>query len=397
MLDHLQPQPADPLLALIGQFRADPRPFKIDLGVGVFRDEHGRTPVFSAVKRAEAMLLDAQETKAYLGPEGDQRFVELLRPLVFGRALGHDDRLVGVQTPGGTGALRLGAELIARANPEGVVWLGLPSWPNHDPILKAARLKVGTYAYFDVDAQSIRFVEMMDALSRANAGDVVLLQGCCHNPTGADLSLEQWTAVADVVEARGLVPFVDLAYQGLGQGLAEDALGPQLLLQCARQALVAVSCSKNFGLYRERTGALFVLARHATQAQVAFTNMLSLARANYSMPPDHGAAVVRTILETPALTEDWQAELASMRARIASVRGRLAAAARQEGLELAVAEQQGMFSLLALAPERIRALKEAAAVYMAGSGRINIAGLKDADIALFAHALAQAGRGAEAA
>jgi aromatic-amino-acid transaminase len=396
MLDHLQSQPADPLLALIGQFRADPRPFKIDLGVGVFRDEHGRTPVFSAVKRAEALLLEAQETKAYLGPEGDQRFVELLRPLVFGRALADEDRLVGVQTPGGTGALRLGAELIARANPEGVVWVGLPSWPNHDPILKAARLKVSTYTYFGAAAQSVRFVEMMDALSRAEAGDVVLLQGCCHNPTGADLTLEQWNTVADVVVSRGLVPFVDLAYQGLGRGLAEDALGPRLLLERVPEALVAVSASKNFGLYRERTGALFVLGRSAAQAQVAFTNMLSLARANYSMPPDHGAAVVRTILEAPALTEDWQAELASMRERIASVRGRLAATARQQGIELAVAEQQGMFSLLPLPAERIRELKEAAAVYMAGSGRINIAGLKDADIALFAQALAQAHASAEA-
>jgi aromatic-amino-acid transaminase len=389
MLDHLQPQPADPLLALIGQFRADLRPTKIDLGVGVFRDEQGSTPVFSAVKRAEVMLVDSQESKAYLGPEGDPRFVELLRPLVFGSALAYDDRLVGVQTPGGTGALRLGADLVARANPDAVVWLGLPSWPNHDPILKAARLKVGTYGYFDVETQRIRFSEMMDALGRASAGDVVLLQGCCHNPSGADLSLAQWNAVANVVEARGLVPFIDLAYQGLGLGLAEDVVGLQLLLQRVPQAVVAVSASKNFGLYRERTGALFVLGRSAAQAQVAFTNILGLARANYSMPPDHGAAVVRTILECSALTEDWANELASMRQRIVTVRRLLADATASAGIELAVAEQRGMFSLLALTPEHLRELKETSAIYMASSGRINIAGLKESDIAAFAQALAQ--------
>ena len=397
MLDQLQSQPADPLLALIGQFRADARPTKIDLGVGVFRDDYGQTPVFSAVKRAEAMLLDTQESKAYLGPEGDQRFIELLRPLVFGRALDRDARLVGVQTPGGTGALRLGAELIARADPDGHVWLGSPSWPNHDPILRAAHLKISTYSYFDVEAQSVRFFEMIDALGRASAGDVVLLQGCCHNPTGADLSLEQWNAVAAVIEARGLVPFVDLAYQGLGRGLDEDALGLQLLLQRVPQALVAVSCSKNFGLYRERTGALFVLGRSAAEAQVVLTNMLALARANWSMPPDHGAAVVRTILESPSLTADWSNELAAMRHRIASVRQALAKAAHTAGIELSVGEQSGMFSLLALPPERIRELKEVAAVYMAGSGRINIAGLRERDVATFARALARTGTTVEAA
>lgn len=383
LFDGLKPQAPDALLALIGMFAADPRADKIDLGVGVYRDETGATPVFRSVKAAEARLVETQTSKSYLGPEGDVRFTELLKPFIFGGKFDMSS-VVGVQTPGGTGALRLAAELIAAAKPGARVWIGTPTWPNHPPVFASANLDIQTYRYFDQAAQTILFDEMMDALSRAEAGDVVLLHGCCHNPTGANLTAPQWSAIAELVGKRGLIPLIDLAYQGLGAGLDEDAAGLRTVLESAGDVIAAFSCDKNFGLYRDRVGALYVRSQQSAQSELVLSNMLALARPNWSMPPDHGAAVVRTILDDAALTADWKAELTSMRLRIAEVRQALAAGdsflAPQE-------KQQGMFSLLPLSPDQVATLRKEHGIYMAGSGRANIAGLTLKTVPKFIEAL----------
>ncbi len=384
LFDGLKAQAPDALLALIGLFAADPRSDKIDLGVGVYRDETGGTPVFRAVKAAEAKLVERQSSKSYLGPEGDVRFTDLLQPIVFGAAI-DPASLVGVQTPGGTGALRLAAELIAAAKPQTKVWLGTPTWPNHAPIFSAAGLTLATYRYFDQAAQAIRFDEMMDALGTAAAGDVVLLHGCCHNPTGANLTPLQWAEIAEIVAQRGLVPLVDLAYQGLGGGLDQDAAGLRQVMDAAGDVIVAYSCDKNFGLYRDRVGALYVRARQRARADLVLSNMLALARPNWSMPPDHGAAVVRTILESPELTADWGDELTSMRERIAAVRQALAAG--DNNLLAPIAQQQGMFSLLPISAEQVGTLRKEHGIYMAGSGRANLAGLTLKTVPKFIEAL----------
>jgi aromatic-amino-acid transaminase len=375
-------QAPDALLSLTGQFRADARAGKLDLGVGVYRDLDGATPVFRAVKVAEAQLLADQRTKAYLGPEGDVGFLQRLEPILFGNT--RQASVFGVQTPGGTGALRLGAELIAAAaRPSARMFMGGPTWPNHPQIFAAAGLCTVLYSYFDSQSQCVRFDEMMGVLQTAEMGDVLLLQACCHNPTGADLSIDQWRAVADLVARRGLTPLVDLAYQGLGSGLEEDAAGMRLVLEAAPDALLAYSCDKNFGLYRERVGALFALSQSPTQLDLAASNIKALARANWSMPPDHGAAVVRVILESEQLTEDWKAELEGMRHRIVEVRQALAGASPAlKGLT----RQHGMFAQLPLSPAQVARMREQHGVYMAGSGRINLAGLTPATIAPFAKA-----------
>jgi aromatic-amino-acid transaminase len=383
MFERLEPQPPDALLALIGQFRDDTRAEKIDLGVGVYRDEAGHTPVFKAVKGAERQLAEDQPTKAYLGPEGNRRFTAALAPVVLG-AFASDARLAAVQTPGGTGALRLAADLIAAATPDARVWMGTPSWPNHPPLMRAAGLELATYRHFDPARQSVCFDEMMTALEGAVCGDVVLLHGCCHNPTGADLDDAQWTALVELLAKRGLVPLLDLAYQGLGDGLEADAKGVRAVMERLDEALLAYSCDKNFGLYRERTGALFLRARDAGAARSAYSNALACARANWSMPPDHGAEVVARILESETLNARWLGELDGMRARIADVRKRLAAA---DPVFAPLARQKGMFSLLPVDTAAVSRLKSDHAVYMAGSGRINVCGLAPDNIDRFVAAL----------
>lgn len=380
----LEMLPGDALLALIGQFAADPRPRKLDLGVGVYKDDALRTPVFGAVKAAERWLLDVQESKSYVGPEGDVGFFRLLAPL----ALGEDapmERLAGVQTPGGTGALRLGAELIARSRPGALIHAGAPTWPNHAPIFAAAGLAVRSHTHIDLARQTLRFDEVLAALAQAAPGDVALLHGCCHNPTGADFSPDQWEMLAATMAARGLLPFIDLAYQGLGDGLEADGAGVRIVARHCPELLVAYSCDKSFGLYRERVGALFLLAASENAAAVVQSNLLALARANWSMPPDHGAAVVRVILESAELTAQWRAELAEARLRISAMRHGLAVL---DPALAFIAGQKGMFSTLPLVPGQVRALREDHAVYMAGSGRINIAGLTPPALAPFAAALA---------
>ena len=380
----LKPQPPDPLLSLIAESRRDPREHKIDLGVGVYRDEHGVTPVLRAVKSAERWLLDHQSTKSYLGPEGDVGFVELLKRLVCGDEISSSNRLVGVQTPGGTGALRLAAELIAACSPGAKIWLGLPAWPNHHPIFTAAGISIEAYHYFDIPSQRLCFDEMIAAIKGARPGDVVLLQGCCHNPTGADFDITQWIVLGKLLAVRGLVPLIDLAYHGLGRGLAPDAVGIRVILEHVSEVLIAYSCDKNFGLYRERTGALFAVAGEPLGADLVFSNILSLARANWSMPPDHGAAVVRLILESEELTADWKRELEEMRKHIMDVRERLSTA---DASFAHLRRQYGMFSVLPIDSAAIARLKIEHGIYMVGSGRINVAGLRLEDIQRFAMAL----------
>lgn len=388
MFHTLQPQPPDGLLALIGLFREDTRNSKIDLGVGTYRNAAGITPVMDAIKSAEWVLFEEQRTKAYLGPEGDQRFIELLTPIAFGATDIYAGRLAGVQTPGGGGALRLGGELIAAARPGAKVWLGMPTWPNHRPVLEAAGLTVAEYRYFDPDTQSLCFDDMLAALSAAEPGDVVLLHGCCHNPTGAELDPAQWDAVAALIAERALMPFIDLAYQGLGEGLEADAYGTRSVLARVEEALVAYSCDKNFGLYRERTGALFVLSRDEAAASIVYGNLLALARVNWSMPPDHGAAAVRIILESKDLMRVWRTELEGMCRRINAVRHALVAADPRLGF---LSRQRGMFSQLPITPAAVAALRRDHGIYMAGSGRINLAGLRIADAEIFVGALTAVG------
>lgn len=380
----LERQPPDSLLALIGLYAADPRSEKIDLGVGVYKDEAGHTPVFAAVKAAEQHLLATQPTKSYVGPEGDIGFFQRLLPIIFGEDA-PVERISGLQTVGGTGALRMASELIARANPEATVHIGAPTWANHPPVIGAARLKVKTHRHIDLATQSLCFDEIKAALAAAKLGDVALFHGCCHNPTGADFAADQWEALAQLCAERGVLPFLDLAYQGLGDGLEQDAAGIRIMARHCPELLVAYSCDKNFGLYRERVGALYLLARNAEEAKLAQTNMLSLARANWSMPPDHGAATVRLILESEELARQWRDELEAMRLRINEMRTGLAGL--HPALEF-LTHQKGMFSTLNITPDQVKALREEQGVYMTASGRIAICGLTPANLQNFVSALA---------
>jgi aromatic-amino-acid transaminase len=386
LFDRLEEQKSDSLLQLIALCDADPRPDKIDVGVGVYRDGAGGTPILRAVKEAERRLWERQETKAYLGSQGDARFTELIRPIVFGESVAADERIVGLQTPGGCGALRLGADLVTKANPKARILVGQPTWPNHGPLIECAGVEMVPYPYYDPLSRRILFDEMMAALEKARAGDLVLLHGCCHNPTGADLSAGQWGEVADVVARRGLIPFVDLAYQGLGNGLEADSAGARLVVAKAEQAILAQSCDKNFGVYRERVGNLFVKAASAKAAQIAYGNLLQLARTMWSMPPDHGAAIVRIVLEDPELRADWNAELKEMCARIRSLRARLAG---YDDRLAFIDRQNGMFSMLPLSQAQVLELRAEKGIYMANSGRFNVVGLSDHNVDSFAAAVVE--------
>lgn len=379
-------QPADPLLKIIGAFRGDPRGEKIDLGVGVFRNEQGLTPVMRAVKQAEERLLQDQQSKSYLGPEGDKAFVELLAEKVFANEV-PPERRNGLQTPGGTGALRLAAELLARASVE-QIWMAAPSWANHAPVFLQAGVEPRPVDAFDVPTQRLDLAGFLEALGTAAPGDAVLLHGCCHNPMGIDPDPLGWRAIAEVVTSRGLLPLVDLAYQGLGDGFEEDAMGARIVLANAPFGLLAYSCDKNFGLYRERTGALWVCAPDEARSAIAQSNLLALARANWSMPPDHGAAIVRVILEDAALTRIWREELDAVRARLGTIRRALSAEGRIGAVDLTpIARGKGLFSTLPLTRNQIEWLRTEHAIYLAGSGRINVAGFDMQGIARFCDAL----------
>jgi aromatic-amino-acid transaminase len=379
MFEDLQPAPADKILALIGLYRADPRPGKVDLGVGVYKDRDGKTPVMRAVREAENRLLQSQDTKTYLGLAGDTGFNTAMAGLVFGPAA-EFSRIRAAQAPGGSGALRLVAELLKRTRSDATIWLSDPTWPNHMPVMRAAGLEIREYPYFDAASGAVRFADMMNALATAKSGDVVLLHGCCHNPTGANLDTAQWAEIADLVIERGLLPFVDIAYQGFGEGLDADATGLRLLAEKVPEMVVASSCSKNFAVYRDRVGAAMILAKDSAQADVAMSQMLSAARAMYSMPPDHGAAAVRIVLEDATLRADWEAELEEMRLRMLRLRVQFAEALRRQSNSDRfdfVASHRGMFSRLGLSEAQVERLRAEHGVYMVGDSRINVAGLPE--------------------
>nr|WP_314444258.1 aromatic amino acid transaminase [uncultured Sphingomonas sp.] len=384
-LADLPPLVSDSLLALIAMVNADTREDKIDVGVGVYRDGEGRTPVMRAVREAEQRLHDQQHSKSYLGGAGDKAFAQLLRPIVLGRH-GGDERIVGLQTPGGCGALFLALKLVAAANQGAKVIMGTPTWPNHPPMTVGARLQMGEYRHYDVEQRRIDFAAMADALDRGRPGDVALLHACCHNPTGADLSEDEWREVAAIIARRGLLPLIDFAYQGFARGLEADRFGVELLLDACDEVLITQSCDKNFAVYRDRVGCLFVKAASKDNADFAFTHLLQISREAWSMPPDHGAACVRTVLEDEALTADWRAELDEMHGRIRMVRERIAASDPRLAY---IAGEQGMFSLLPLSVSQVKQLRSDHAIYMADSGRANLVGIADRDLDRFCAAIVE--------
>ncbi|MBK61482.1 MAG: aromatic amino acid aminotransferase [Altererythrobacter sp.] len=393
MLDKLAPQAPDALLALIKMHAADPRSDKIDLGVGVYRTNEGATPVFRAIKQAEKRLLEVQDSKSYLGPEGDGGFVKALMPYIFGDDSPLAGSIEGMQTPGGTGAVRLAVSLAAKA---GVtrIHLGMPSWPNHAQILQDVGVEVVPFDHANSDGTA-NLDAVLGAIRGAGASDAVLLHGCCHNPTGIDYTPDQWDAIAEAFAETGVLPILDIAYQGLGQGMEEDVAGVRAVLAKVPEALVAYSCDKNFGLYRDRVGAFYMIAREGGDMDAISSNANALARANWSMPPDHGGAAVRLLLEDDGMTAVWQEELDEMRARMRRVRDRLAAADNEvPGLNLAaLGDQNGLFAMLPLSKDQIASLREDHGIYMAGSGRINVAGLHQGNIEKFIAALGEVTKG----
>ncbi len=388
MLNALAPQPADKILELMALFRADPRAAKIDLGVGVYRDAEGRTPVMRAVKAAERRLWEVEETKTYTALAGDPGFHAAMARLVLGAP--DMARIAAAATPGGTGAVRLALDLIRRAAPDATVWLPDPTWPNHPALVAAAGLKARTYRYFDAATGAADPAAMLADLAATGPQDAVLLHGCCHNPTGADLSPEAWGAVADLLARTGAVPLVDLAYQGFGDGLEPDAAATRAIAARLPEVLIAASCSKNFGIYRERAGILLALADPARR-DVVQGNLATLNRLNFSFPPDHGARIVTMILDDDRLRADWQAELDAVRGGMLALRAQLADALRtatNSGRFDFVAHHRGMFSRLGITPDQVARLRADHAIYMVSDSRLNIAGLNATTVPVLARAVA---------
>jgi aspartate aminotransferase len=394
MFESLRAVPADPILNLSVLYRQDTSPNKVDLGVGVYKDETGHTAIMEAVSRAEERLLKEEDTKTYVGMAGSKRFCDLLAQMTLGadHNVLADNRVAVAQTPGGSGALRVLGEFINVAKPGATIWVGNPTWANHIPVMTSAGLTVKQYPYYNPETRGVDFDAMMVALEAdTHAGDVVLLHGCCHNPSGADLSLEQWQAMADLIKAKGLLPYVDIAYQGLGEGIDEDAAGLRLMANTVPEMVIASSCSKNFGLYRERTGTAIIIAATAEQANLAQSQMNSVIRSNYSMPPSHGAMVVETILSDPKLKQMWRDELKTMRKRIKDLRSQLVDAIKAEGVEQDfsfIERQNGMFSFLGVNAKQVDKLVNEHSVYLVGSSRINLAGLNQHNIAYVAKSIA---------
>lgn len=391
MLETLARVPPDPILGVSAAYQKDDSPLKVDLGVGVYKDDAGKTPIPRAVKRAEQDMLAEQTTKTYLSPIGNPAFNAEMAALTFGSDLaGRKGDLALAQTPGGSGALRLGAALLQTARPGATVYVSDPTWANHVPLLSSSGLQLERYPYYDAQRNRVDLERMLDFLSRLPPGSFVLLHACCHNPTGQDLTPAEWEQVADVLARGRLVPFLDMAYHGLGEDLDRDAASIRLIARAVPEALVAVSCSKNFGIYRERTGLLAVLAAGSEPTALAAGQLARLARTLWSMPPDHGAAVVHRVLSTPELRQDWMTELRHMTGRIQALRAllaeRLGAATGEDFAWLRA--QRGMFSRLPLSAEQVIAIREQHHLYMAPDGRINIAGISPANVEHVATAVA---------
>jgi aspartate/tyrosine/aromatic aminotransferase len=384
---------SDPILGLMAKYRADPSTLKVDLGVGVYRDLAGNTPVLDCVRRAEQAVLAAQTTKSYVAAAGRAEFNAAVEELVLGRTLGArgGQRLSALQAPGGCGALRVGAELIRAAAPRATVHVSDPTWANHMPLLGSSGLKIERYPYYDAAAHTLRFAAMLEHLERAAAGDVVLVHACCHNPTGADLDQAQWRELADLLQRRALVPFLDLAYQGFGADLDTDVAGVRLVAERVPESLIAVSFSKNLGLYRERVGALLVISENAQRAAAVQSHVLQIARSIYSMPPDHGAAIAAHIFADAGLKAEWTAELAGMRARIVDMRNLLAAELRRvtgEDSFQFIRSEHGMFSLLGVSAAAVNRLRDEHHVYMGADSRMNLAGIMPHNVSYVAEAIA---------
>ncbi len=393
MFETINPAPEDSILGLTEAFQKDPNPNKINLGVGVYKDGSGQTPVLSTVKEAEKRLLRSEATKSYLPIDGLAAYASLSQQIVFGSE--HDilnaGRAATVQTPGGTGALRVAADFVRRVSPQAAVWLSDPTWPNHPNLFGAAALQVRSYPYFEAESNGVAFDRMMAALETIPAGDVLLLHGCCHNPTGADLSRQQWQAVAALCAELGILPLLDFAYQGFGDGLDEDASGVRIVADYCREFLVAISYSKNFGLYNERVGALTLVAANSEAAEAAHSHLKICVRTNYSNPPAHGGQIVAEILGDPDLRQRWEVELADMRNRINDMRHLFVETLDEQGAGRDfsfIAHQRGMFSYSGLTPAQVQALRERHSVYIVGSGRINVAGMTEANMEYLCEAIA---------
>ncbi len=397
MFENLTALPADPILGLSAAFQKDSHPHKVDLGVGVYKNEQGQTPVLEAVKRAQQAHIEQELTKAYLAPTGLASFNLALQNLILGEnaAVIRDGRVSALQAPGGCGALRVGAELINRVNKksqhQATIWVTDPTWANHIPLLGEAGVTIKTYPFYDAATKTLKREEMFAALASVPKGDLVLLHGCCHNPCGVELTLDDWSQVAELAEKQGFVPFVDMAYQGFGSNLDDDAQGLRLLAERLPELVIAYSCSKNFGLYRERTGILLVVSENATVAKACETQLANIARGIYSMPPAHGAALVDRILANPELKNLWESEVLGMCERINGLRGELATKlkAASGGQDFSFIQQQrGMFSFLGLTEAQVNLLRTEHSVYMVGSSRVSIAGLNQTNIDYVASAVA---------
>ena len=393
MFQSLKEQPADKILALMQKYKEDPRESKIDLGVGVYKNAEGLTPVMRAVKAAEQQLWERETTKSYVGLVGDPQFSDVMVDLVLSDSVARGN-VAAAATPGGTGAVRQAFELLKMANPDVRVFVSDPTWPNHLSILKYLDLPVVPYRYFDSETRGVDFAGMMEDLAEARSGDVILLHGCCHNPTGANLNMSQWQEVVDFLNTSGATPMIDIAYQGFGDGLQEDAAGTRLVASSVPETVIAASCSKNFGIYRERTGLLMVVSQDATAKGLNQSTLAFLNRQNFSFPPDHGARLVTMVLSDPALRADWAAELEEVRLGMLDLRRQLASELqRLSGSDRFgfLAEHRGMFSRLGASAEHVEKLRADHAVYMVGDSRMNIAGLNSATVPVLAQAIIDAG------
>ncbi|TMP81398.1 aromatic amino acid aminotransferase [Pseudoalteromonas phenolica] len=393
MFSELKPLPTDPILGLMAAYKQDTNPNKIDLGVGVYKDEQGNTPVLRAVKKAEAFRLENETTKSYIGLAGNLDFCQKMETLLLGE---HStllaNRVRTVQAPGGTGALRVAAEFIMRCNTDATVWVTTPTWANHISLFEAAGLTVKEYPYYDYENKGLLFDEMIDTLKQVPKGDVVLLHACCHNPSGMDLNEEQWKIVAELAKEVGFTPLIDIAYQGFGASLDEDAKGLRLLADTVDELIICSSCSKNFGLYRERIGACSIIAKDSANADISNSVLLSVVRSIYSMPPAHGADIVNTILGSTELTQEWHDELDEMRNRINGLRTLIKDSLAAQGVAQDfsfIDKQNGMFSFLGINKEQIERLQKEYAIYIVGSSRVNVAGVSQANIEYFSKAVAE--------
>ena len=382
----------DPILGLSAAYREDNNPDKIDLGVGVYKDEQGNTPILTSVAKAQKILLERETSKTYITPQGHQGYIDNMLALLLGEksSVLMADRVAGVQAPGGCGALRILSELLVRCNDNAKVWVSDPTWANHIPLIGSAGLQIETYPYFDKDSASIRFDAMMETLKKVEKGDIVLLHGCCHNPTGADLTNAQWDAVLDVAKEREFLPFLDVAYLGFGDGLEDDAYGVRLLAENLPEVIIAASCSKNFGLYRERVGLAAIITEDAKTRQIAQGQIQSVARGIYSMPPSYGGALVDIILSDTSLRQEWESEVNAMRNRMQTLRAMLVEKLEENGADKDfsfVNQQKGMFSFLCITPEQVREMRDKHSVYFVDSSRVNIAGINQQNVGTLAKAL----------